>query len=134
MTGIDLDENLFYENQEKIMNYLNHIQVNDKIREKYYDFYNNPKKHQSVCGVSVNIFDFMAKFSINGFKFKKGSWMSGLVSVNEVDFYKPLKELKEPKDKCDETIITNNNNSANMNKYSGVLLIFCILGIRFFRI
>ena len=58
MAGIVLDEHLFYENEDKIKSNLSHIDVIDKIREKYYEFYNNPKKQQSVCGVSADILSF----------------------------------------------------------------------------
>ena len=51
MTGIVLDESLFNENLIKIADFLNTVNVTDKLRQKYKEFFEDTKRQLSSCGV-----------------------------------------------------------------------------------
>jgi hypothetical protein len=52
MSGIVLNETLFAENEDKIVEFLEKIQVNDEIRDKFKKFFEDPQNQMAVCGVS----------------------------------------------------------------------------------
>lgn len=62
MSGIVLNETLFADNEEKIVEFLEKIQVNDKIRDKFKKFFEDPQNQMAICG--VNIFMFLRKFKL----------------------------------------------------------------------
>ena len=62
MSGIVLNETLFADNEEKIVEFLEKIQVNDKIRDKFKKFFEDPQNQMAICGVSI--FMFLRKFKL----------------------------------------------------------------------